>query len=276
MLVRVLLVGFLLAAPFAAGAEPVAPREAANAVVEYLDGWAEPDGSHIAALSFRLGAGWRTYWRTPGEAGIPPRFDWTGSSNIARVEYLWPVPTVWDGAGGMYLGYADWLVLPVRLTLEDPVLPAQVHLTVDFGVCANICVPLVKRVSAEVAPGAPAGRNAEVIRAALANLPERPEEAGVTAVTCRLRPEGEAIGLTAEMDFSGAVPEPEAVMIEAPVADLWIPPATAVRHGQRLTAETRLEYFGVAPLVLDRASLRLTVIAEAGAFEIKGCPAPRG
>ena len=48
----------------------------------------------MAAVEIRLAPGWHTYWRVPGEAGIPPRFDWSGSQNLAAVAYEWPRPEI--------------------------------------------------------------------------------------------------------------------------------------------------------------------------------------
>ena len=77
------------------------PRDAAGgqAAVGTLDGWRQPDGSRLAAVEIRLAPGWHTYWRVPGDAGIPPSFDWSGSSNLASVAYEWPRPEIFDSFG---------------------------------------------------------------------------------------------------------------------------------------------------------------------------------
>ncbi|MCX8508161.1 MAG: protein-disulfide reductase DsbD family protein, partial [Rhodobacteraceae bacterium] len=67
-----------LAAPLAQ-AQPV-PDNLLKA--EILPGWRTESGSQMAALRLTMAPGWKTYWRAPGDAGIPPRFDWTGSANL--------------------------------------------------------------------------------------------------------------------------------------------------------------------------------------------------
>ncbi|MEL7014329.1 MAG: protein-disulfide reductase DsbD domain-containing protein, partial [Pseudomonadota bacterium] len=57
-----------------------------------LTGWRAADGSHIAALQIDLAPGWTTYWRAPGDAGIPPYFDWHASENLSSVDVEWPSP----------------------------------------------------------------------------------------------------------------------------------------------------------------------------------------
>ena len=59
--------------------------------------------------------GWKTYWRMPGDAGIPPQFDWSGSQNVKSVEVLWPAPQRFIDSGGETVGYKDRVVFPLRI-----------------------------------------------------------------------------------------------------------------------------------------------------------------
>ena len=67
-----------------------------------LPGWRMENGHQMAGLSLTLSPGWKTYWRSPGEAGIPPLFDWSGSDNIASVRLHWPSPSVFH-TNGMHM-----------------------------------------------------------------------------------------------------------------------------------------------------------------------------
>lgn len=268
------LVALSLAAP--AGAE-LRPATAASeaAEVAFLDGWREADGTRIGALAIRLAPGWHTYWRAPGEAGIPPRFDWTGSGNIASVEFVWPAPRLLEAAGLSYLGYDADLILPVRLVPVDPSRPVEVSLTVDFGVCADICVPTIGHVSAVLGGRPGEGIDSAEIRSALARRARAPAEAGVTSVSCAIAPAGNVLNLTARLEFRAAPPDAGVVVVETPSDDVWIPHAAPVRDGRVVAAATRVENFGTGPLMLDRSALRVTVIGRDGAIEVEGCPAPR-
>src|ERR1700692_930040 len=60
----------------------------------------------LCGIAFQLQPGWKTYWRTPGDSGVPPRFDFAKSDNIEAVTILWPAPGKFpEGAGGNSLGY---------------------------------------------------------------------------------------------------------------------------------------------------------------------------
>src|SRR6056297_1939284 len=73
---------------------------------EILGGWVTESGTRIVGLRLSLAPGWRTYWSVPGDAGIPPQFDWSGSDNLVGVRVHWPAPTVFETYGMRTAGYA--------------------------------------------------------------------------------------------------------------------------------------------------------------------------
>lgn len=102
----------------------------------------------------RLGPGWHTYWRSPGDAGAPPEFDWRGSQNVAAADVEYPAPLRIASAGLDTFGYADEVVFPVRLRLRDPHAPTQVSLKLALFVCSQICTRNDLTFAAALAPGA--------------------------------------------------------------------------------------------------------------------------
>jgi DsbC/DsbD-like thiol-disulfide interchange protein len=96
----------------------------------------------VAGLEMQLGDGWKTYWRTPGDAGgVPPEFDFTGSSNVAQSTVLYPAPQRFTDAAGSTIGYKKHVVFPVIVTPEKSDQAAKIKLQLAFGVCREICVP---------------------------------------------------------------------------------------------------------------------------------------
>jgi DsbC/DsbD-like thiol-disulfide interchange protein len=94
-----------------------------------------------AFIEIELQPGWKTYWRNPGDSGIPPRFDFARSKNIAKAEVLYPAPSRLADPGGDLVGYKDRVIFPVRLTLTDAAQATDVAADVQFGICKDICVP---------------------------------------------------------------------------------------------------------------------------------------
>jgi DsbC/DsbD-like thiol-disulfide interchange protein len=95
-----------------------------------------------AGLELQLDPGWKTYWRYPGDSGVPPTFDFSGSDNVKSVTVEWPAPERFpDGAGGNSIGYVGDVILPLRVFQIDPAKPTVLRLKLGYDVCANMCVP---------------------------------------------------------------------------------------------------------------------------------------
>jgi DsbC/DsbD-like thiol-disulfide interchange protein len=95
-----------------------------------------------AGIEIRLDPGWKTYWRDPGDSGVPPTLDFSGSENVGAVTVLWPAPERFpDGAGGNSIGYMGRVILPLRVTPKDANQQSSVHLKLGYAICGNLCVP---------------------------------------------------------------------------------------------------------------------------------------
>ena len=94
-----------------------------------------------AGLSLKLSDGWKTYWRSPGEVGLPPEIDWSGSTNLASATMLWPAPTRFRAFGIENFGYAKQVTFPIQIKLIEPGKPATLKADVFLLVCSEVCVP---------------------------------------------------------------------------------------------------------------------------------------
>ncbi|MGC8201553.1 protein-disulfide reductase DsbD domain-containing protein [Aliiroseovarius sp. PTFE2010] len=240
------------------------------ASVDVLPGWRTDSGTHMAALRVRLAPGWKTYWRAPGEAGIPPRFDWAGSQNIGSVAFHWPTPVVFEQNGVRTIGYKDELVLPIELTPATPGQPIKMLSAVELGICEDICMPVTVQINA-ILP-ATGGAN-PAIRAALADQPSSANRAGVERVTCDAQPISDGLRLTASLTMPALGPS-EVAVVELPDESIWVSEADTRRDGARLTAQSDLVPPSAAPFMLDRSEIRITVIADGHAVDIRGCAGP--
>jgi DsbC/DsbD-like thiol-disulfide interchange protein len=228
-------------------------------------GWQTDSGSRMAALHLTLAPGWKTYWRVPGDSGIPPEFDFAGSENLDRVAFHWPRPGVFDSAGLETVGYADELVLPMEIWSTDPDAGVSLRATASLGVCQDICLPvdIAFTASLPAGPGAPD----TAIQAALDTVP------GIApngVARCALSPiaDGLRIEMTLDVPAQGT---DERVYVETDRSDIWVAPAEVTRQGARLVAVTELVPPEARPFALDRGALRITVLGEASAIETTGC-----
>ncbi len=230
---------------------------------EVLGGWQTPSGSRMVALRIALDAGWKTYWRAPGDAGIPPQFNFARSENLADVTFFWPTPEVFDQNGMRSVGYDDELILPIEIRPADPDKPISLSADLDFGICQEICVPVSVALSADLdGPGAPD----EAIRTALLDRPEpRPDHA-----RCMIEPISDGVRVTAMMDLPPTGQE-EVALFELASTPVWVSDSVAHRDGNTLTAMAEFVPENAQPFALDRQDLLITVLSGDTAVEIRGC-----
>src|SRR5271157_1512618 len=124
-------------------------------------------GESLAGFEIRLAPGAITYWRDPGDAGVPPTFDFTGSDNVAKVEPVFPAPKrIMESDGSEAFGYDGGVVFPLRVEPSDPAKPVTLKLHANFAVCEKICLPAEARLTLTL-PGA-SSPHAGLVAAALA------------------------------------------------------------------------------------------------------------
>lgn len=237
--------------------------------ITMLPGWRTASGSRMTALRIDLAPGWKTYWRAPGEGGIPPVFDWSKSRNVQDVSLHWPSPMVFDQLGLQSIGYKHQLILPMEFIPAQPDAPITIDASVQIGVCEDICLPVSRAIHAELPPTG--GAQDPAILAALANRPVAAAEAGLRAISCRISPIADGLRVTATLELPG---RPETVIFETPDDGIWISESKLARAGLDLTATADFVPEAARPFLLDRSALRLTVIDKTQTIDIQGCPAP--
>jgi DsbC/DsbD-like thiol-disulfide interchange protein len=142
--------------------------------------------ARIAGVQLCMDPGWKTYWRNPGDSGVPPDFDWTGSKNLKSAEVLYPAPGRFDDAGGVMVGYGGDVLFPVKLTPEREGAPIELKLAFSYGLCKDLCIPNEVNLSLALPADGNKGE-ALLLETALAQVPKPahagllPEVAGVEA-----------------------------------------------------------------------------------------------
>jgi len=238
--------------------------------VSVLPGWRMDNGHHMAAIQIMLAEGWKTYWRAPGEAGIPPSFAWGASRNLGSVALRWPTPTVFDQNGLQSIGYSGVVTIPIELTPTKPGAQAIVlRGEMELGVCQDICIPVSVRLDAELtAPGKPD----PVIRASLKKRPATSKEAGVRSVICTVEPISDGLRMTTRIDVP-RFGQDETVVVELNDQSVWVSQAIVRRTGGRLVITSELVPPAAAPFLLDRSDVRITILGDQRAADIRGCAA---
>lgn len=233
-----------------------------------LPGWRMADGTLMAGIELTLAPGWKTYWRAPGDAGIPPSFDWTASSNLQGVAVDWPAPHVFTQSGMRTIGYKDRVILPITVAPRREGAPVRLNGTIDIGICKDICVPVRIELS-EVLDGART-RPDPAIAAALAERPYTGVEAGLSDMSCTLAPAADGLSLRAEFALP-ATGGREMAVVETGDPMIWASEPRVTRQGGKLIAEFDLSHASGGPFALDRSELRFTIIGRKHTVDITGC-----
>lgn len=227
-----------------------------------------PGGHYLAGLEIVMADGWKTYWRMPGDAGVPPTFDWTGSVNIAATRVLYPAPVRMAEAGGEVLGYKHSVLLPIEVTPQDPGKPVVMKLALEFGICREICVPATAAFDLTIGAGRP-GAPLPELTAALDRVPRAQARRGKDDPELKrvavAQGDGANSRLAIEAVFSGDAKAAD-VFVEAPDG-LYVPlpKRTTPAAGGLIRFETEL-----SPSLaqdLKGKTLTLTLVSEVGATE---------
>jgi DsbC/DsbD-like thiol-disulfide interchange protein len=222
-------------------------------------------GGDLAGFEIALSPGAITYWRDPGDAGLPPTLDFSGSANVASVEAEFPAPKrIKEADGGEAFGYDGDVVFPLAVKPRDPAKPATLKLTADFAVCEKVCLPAKARLELTL-PAAPGSPHAGAINAALATVPRAiaPKDFGAL----------EALGADSwRLCAAHEDGPPRDLFVEAPEG-WWLKTAPAHADGGRDCFTLTI---GDKPK--DAAlpvALRLTLTGGAGALETTIQAAPK-
>src|SRR5664279_2249680 len=185
------------------------------------------DSTLEAGLEFRFAKGWHGYWRTPGDAGIPPAVDWTASENISNGKISWPAPhrLVIDGLQNSV--YENGVILPVKLFLKHVQTDTQIKASITYAACSEVCVPLQVDLTLALPTGA-GGTSAQsgLISSAQRRVPGSPDAAGVDVIGVRFAGPASKSTLVVELKSrSGVFVQPD-LLVEG--AGDGIPPAPKV------------------------------------------------
>lgn len=234
---------------------------------ELRPGWVTERGTRMAALHLQLAEGWKTYWRIPGEAGIAPRIDFTGSQNLAEARLHWPRPVVFYQAGLRSIGYLGELVLPIELTPRRAGRPIALQAEINIGVCDEICVPVDLNLSAALRG---AGAEDRLIARSLATAARPAGPAGLQAARCGVEPGARGTDLTLRATLP-AQGRGEHLILEIPGSGYWISDRDSWREGGELVGRARVRAPGGGAVAIDRSAVAFTVLGAEQMLEHRGC-----
>jgi DsbC/DsbD-like thiol-disulfide interchange protein len=219
----------------------------------------------LGGIGFQLQPGWKTYWRTPGDSGVPPRFDFSKSENIEAVTVLWPAPLKFDdGAGGHSLGYHDQIVLPLRIVAKNTDRPVMLRADINYAVCEKICIPV--EASVELPFTSTVSTEDSALLAALDTVPKPANVGDTNPLTIRdVKRDGKSTVLVDVVSPNDSVVN---LFVEGPTPDWGLPVPKLLEHSPPGVKRFAFELDGMPPGVSpEGAALKLTLTGGDRSYE---------
>jgi DsbC/DsbD-like thiol-disulfide interchange protein len=212
-----------------------------------------------AGIEVKLRPGWKTYWRYPGDSGVPPHFDFSGSENLKKAEVLYPAPHLFTDQTGQSLGYKDTVIFPVVVSPQQAGKPVRLRVKIDYAVCEKLCVPAEGLAELTLLTGD--SKHNPALMTAEAHLPKH-----VTATQ---------LGLTAKRVNSGAKPsvivelgaptgKSVELFVEGPTPQWALPIPKRVTSAPAGRAQFSFELDGLPPGVDPKSPFDLTFTVVTG------------
>ena len=219
----------------------------------------------LGGIAFQIQPGWKTYWRMPGDSGVPPRFDFSKSDNVEAVTVMWPAPQKFDdGAGGHSIGYHDQIVLPLRIVAKAADKPVTLRAEINYAVCEKLCIPVEANV--ELGFNNVASTEDGNLRVALDTVPKPANIGDANPLTIRdvkrdgpknvvvdvVAPEGSKVNL----------------FVEGPTPEWSLPIPDAAEHSPAGVKRFSFELDGLPPGAKpDGAALKFTLVGPDKSYE---------
>lgn len=220
-----------------------------------------------AGIEIRLAPGWHTYWRYPGDAGVPPRFDFSDSRNLAAAQVSYPAPYLLTDEAGNSIGYEKGVVFPLLVTPKDASRPVKLHVVVDYAVCEKLCIPAQGTVELILDGGTSTAEPRLTAAEARVPNPASATEAGLSLKRVRT---GNGQRPTVLVDVAAAG-KPVVLFAEGPTPQWALPVPRAVDGAPGGLQRFSFELDGLPPGTDPNGTipLVLTLVRDDRAFEVK-------
>jgi len=219
-----------------------------------------------AGIEIKLQPGWKTYWRYPGDSGVPPRFDFSDSENLKSAKVLYPAPHLFADEAGQSLGYKDAVIFPVLISPLLPGKPVHLRLKLDYAVCEKLCIPAEGR--AELTLGLGDSAQDAALAAAEARVP-KPVSAAAAGLS--VRRVNDAPKPLIAVDLKAGADKAVALFVEGPTPEWALPIPTPAQGAPAGHRHFGFEFDGLPPGVDPKGHFELTFTVVEGdhAIEVK-------
>jgi len=229
-----------------------------------------PSASFVrAGIEIHLDPGWKTYWRYPGDTGVPPIFDFAGSDNVKAATVLWPAPKRFsDGAGGHSIGYLGELILPLRIVRAEPARASALNIKLKYAVCGTLCVSASAKLNLALSGN---GGDEGVLEKAEQRVPRRvalgPNGSALAILSVHREPSSARDRVVVEVAAPAGAPVD--LFAEGPTPDWALPLPESADPGTGTKRRFTFDLDGLpAGAEVKGAALTLTAVSGDDAIEV--------
>jgi DsbC/DsbD-like thiol-disulfide interchange protein len=256
----------LLSASPACAADASAWSEDSKSAVRLIAGVNKDDTALRAGIEVKLQPGWHTYWRYPGDSGVPPRFDFSGSDNVKAARVRFPAPHLFSDDSGNSIGYADSVIFPVQVVPRQAGKPVTLRLKIDYAVCEKLCIPAEGSAELPLATGP--SINDAALTAAEARVPVPASAADIELSARRVNNAPKPL---VAVDLKTRSGKPVVLFVEGPSPEWALPipkPAQGAPAGRQ---HFGFELDGLPPGISPKGPFELTftVVVDGKDIEVK-------
>jgi DsbC/DsbD-like thiol-disulfide interchange protein len=219
-----------------------------------------------AGVEIRLAPGWKTYWRYPGDSGVPPHFDFDKSENVKSVHVSWPAPERFAEPDGIIIGYRDHVLFPLSIEPTDATRPVVLRVTLDYAICEKVCIPVQARGELTIKGGATAG--SDIAKAEKAVPREQALGADAALSVKAVHRDNGTKPARVLVDVAAPNGSSLAVFAEGPTADWALPVPDKVEGAPAGLQRFAFALDGLPPgVTASGATLKVTAVAGTDAIE---------
>jgi DsbC/DsbD-like thiol-disulfide interchange protein len=242
-------------------------NEDVRSAVRLIAGSSKVDDAVLrAGIEVKLRPGWKTYWRYPGDSGVPPHFDFSGSENLKKADVFYPAPHLFTDETGQSLGYKDTVIFPVVVLPQQSGKPVRLRVKVDYAVCEKLCVPVEGRAELVLESGD--SKHDPTLTAAEGRVPKH-VTAGQLGLTAKRANDGAKPTVT--VDLGAPAGKPVELFVEGPTPQWALPIPKPAKTAPPGRAQFSFELDGLPPGVDPKSptDLIFTVVTGDRAVEVK-------
>jgi len=235
-------------------------NEDVRSAIRLIAGSNKADDAELrAGIEVKLRPGWKTYWRYPGDSGVPPHFDFSGSENLKKADVLFPAPHLFTDETGQSLGYKDTVIFPVVVSPQQSGKPVRLRVKVDYAVCEKLCVPVEGRAELVLESGD--SKHDPTLTAAEGRVPKH-VTAGQLGLTAKRANDGAKPTVT--VDLGAPAGKPVELFVEGPTPQWALPIPKPAKTAPPGRAQFSFELDGLPPGVDPKSQLDLTFTVITG------------